>query len=169
MRTEPPEKLSEELGYQRLKEWLSTFGEVAATFVFAPAVTVSSHIEFFDQMGFIAVACPVLHVTKKEKPALFFQDEFRPYERDEVIALNKTDDVMIDVGTKMIQLMCGVTHICIASGDHHFIPLAVEAKKLGKKVMFAFSNYKPSRELLTFADRNPNNRRMLHLFNPIRD
>lgn len=169
MKTNPPEKLSEELGYQRMKSWLSEYGEISVVFVFAPAVTIAANIEFFYQLGFVAVACPVFKTTKIESPLLVGEAEFLDYEPEETIPINKTDDIMIDLAQKTINLMPDISHICIASGDHHFIPIAELAKQMGKKVMIVFSNLKPSQKLLTFVDKNDKDKSMLHLFDPIRE
>lgn len=169
MKTEPPEKLSEELGYRRLKSWMLNVGEVVAAFVFAPAVTISANVEFFYRLGFIPIACPMIPQVGKEKRVLYGIEK----ETDEMFPLiNKTDEVLISVANMIINIAPEITHICIASGDHHFIPVARLAREKGKKVMIAFSNFRPSRDLVRFASKDgPNvaSARMLHHFNPIRD
>ena len=169
MKTEPPEKLSEIIGYERLKFWLSQIGEIVVVFIFAPAVTIYANIEFFYKLGFISIACPVFRKTKKENPSLLNDPEFKEYEPEEIISLNTTDEVMIDLAKKIISQMSEITHICIVSADHHFIPIAQLAKAKGKKTMIVFSSYNPSRQLLTFADKNIDGRPMLHFFNPIQN
>lgn len=167
MKTDPPEKLAEELGYERLKSWLSEIGEITAVFVFAPAVTIYANIEFFYKLGFIPIACPMLPQKSKEKKVLYGIETDEP---EDVPLINKTDEVLIKVAEMIINLTPDITHICIASGDHHFIPVAELTKSQGKKVMIVIANYRPSKELLYFADRDQlTNKRMIHLFNPIRD
>lgn len=169
MKTEPPEKLSEEIGYKRLMNWLSEFGEVIVVFVFAPAITIAAYIQFFYELDFISVACPVFYRTKKEDPSLLNEIELQEYEPEEIISINKTDDVMIKTAEMVIDNMPDITHICIGSGDGDFLRIAEMAKIKGKKVMIFFSNYRPSRELVAFADKTSVNKPMLYLFNPIRD
>ena len=167
MKTEPPEKLAEELGYERLKSWLSKVGEIVGIFVFAPAVTIFANIEFFYKLGFIPIACPMLPQKGKETKVLY---GIEIEESEELPPINKTDEVLIKVAETIINLAPDITHICIASGDHHFIPIAELAKRKGKKVMIAISNYRPSKKFIEFADRDQlTNRKMIHLFNPIRD
>jgi len=169
MKTEPPEKLAEKLGYNRMKSWLSDFGEVIAVFVFAPAITISANIEFFYKLGFIPIACPMMPQKSEEKGILYGVDK----ESTEVLPpINKTDDMLISVAEMIIKIAPDITHICIASADHHFVPIARLAKQEGKKVMLVISSLRPSKELLRFADKNgPNigDTRMIHYFNPIRD
>lgn len=167
MKTNPPEKLAEGLGYERLKSWLSKTGEIVAIFIFAPAVTIFANIEFFYKLGFIPIACPMLPQKVKEERVLY---GIETEKNEELRPINKTDEVLINVAETIINLMPDITHICIASGDHHFIPVAKLAKSRGKKVMIVIGSYRPSKKFLDFADRDQlANRRMIYLFNPIRD
>lgn len=169
MKTEPPERLSEELGYQRMMSWLAGHGEVSLVFVFAPAITIAARIEFFHKLGFIPIACPVFRTTKKESLSILGGDNFGEYEPGETILINKTDDVMLDVAKRTIKLMPDISHVCIASADADFTPLAELVKQMGEKVMIVISSLKASKNFLTLASKGENNKRMLHLFNPIRE
>lgn len=169
MKTEPPEKLSEGFGYQRMMSWLEQYGEICLKFVFAPAVSTAANIDFFYELGFIPVSCLQYRTSKNKSPSLIGDDEFRQYERDETIVINKTDETMIDVAKRTIDLMPEVSHICIASADADFIPIVEFAHEKGKKVMIAFSSLRASKQLLRLADRDEKGKRMLHLFNPIRE
>lgn len=166
MKTEPPEKLAETLGYERLKSWLSEIGEVVAIFIFAPAVTISANIEFFYKLGFFPIACPMLPQEGEERKILY---GIEADETEDTPLINKTDEVLVEVAKTIINLAIDITHICIASGDHHFVPIAKLAKNKGKKVILAISNHRPSRDLLSLADINEHGKIMIHMFNPIRD
>lgn len=169
MKTEPPERLSEELGYQRMMSWIAKYGEISLVFVFAPAITIAARIEFFHKLGFIPIACPVFRTTKKESPSILGGDDFGDYEPGETILINKTDDVMIDVAKRTIELMPDISHVCIASADADFTPIANLVEQIGKKLMIVISSLRASKKFLTLANRGENNKRMLHLFDPIRE
>ena len=169
MKTEPPEKLSEEIGYQRMMSWLRGYGEVSLVFVFAPAITIAARIEFFHELGFIPIACPVFRITKQESSSILGGDDFEDYETGETILINKTDDVMIDVAKRTIELMPEISHVCIASADADFTPIAKLVEQMGKRVMIVISSLRASKNFLTLADKGEDDKRMLHLFDPIRE
>ncbi len=176
MKTALPEKFSTELGYKRFKDWLSSFGETALVFVFAPDNSALVKGEFFYKQGFISVSCPILmdreEMERREKSDFerMIQGETVEVESKNPPVINTTDETMRKTAKIVIEHMSEITHICIASGDADFIPIVTAAKAKGKKVMIMISGLRSSsKNLLKKANRDERGKKMIHLFNPIRD
>lgn len=172
-KTDPPERFNDELGFVRFKDWLSSFGEVIAIFVFAPATATYVRGEMFYKLGFVPISCPKVLKHQEET-----RQDYEKYLKDEeftakdiqVHTEDTTDQILIRLGELIVNNMLNVTHICIASGDGHFVPLANLARKNGKKVMTMIASVRSaSRELIKATDRDPAGKRMIYIFNPIRD
>jgi len=123
-------------GFTKLKAWLESIGKIFAVFVF-----VSPHIigwreveEIFKEDGVFTIVCG----SKIEGKT----------------AINTTDDKLIELGEKMLEINPNLTHLCLASGDSDFEPLVNKAKELGIKTMIASADLKSlSRRLIALADR----------------
>lgn len=175
MKTTPPEKFSRDLGYKRFKEWLSSFGEICVIFIFAPDNSSLVNGEYFYKYGFINISCPILIDREKietdelEHMSLGGRElEFEPSDFAPII--NTTDAIMINTAKIVINLMPEITHICIASGDGDFMPIVKMAQAKNKKLMIMIGGFKSSsRDLLKEADRDENNKKMIHIFDPIKN
>ncbi|MEK7541028.1 MAG: NYN domain-containing protein [Patescibacteria group bacterium] len=178
MKSEPLEKLSMDIGWERFKIWLSSYGDIAFIFVFAPEDKIRTDGKYFYKQGFIPVSCPII-INEEERRKRDSEDmelllkegkdrEFDPLQL--VPTINTTDEIMIKTAQELIPIISRITHVCIASGDEDFLPIAKMAKKNGKKIMIMISDYKsPSKELLLQASIGPNGKKMIHLFDPIKE
>ncbi|OGZ63263.1 MAG: hypothetical protein A3C58_00285 [Candidatus Staskawiczbacteria bacterium RIFCSPHIGHO2_02_FULL_34_10] len=178
MRGGPLERLSIDVGWERFKDWLFSYGNIAFVFAFAPEDKIRIDGKSFYRHGFIPVSCPIL-IDEKESKKRDLEDielllnegknrEFDPVKPVPVI--NTTDELMIRTAKELIPKMPCLTHICIASGDGDFMPIVEIARQYGKKIMIMIGDYKsPSKELLRQANKGPNGKKMIYLFNPIKD
>ena len=175
IRIEDIESTSIPSGYEKFKNWLSSFGEIVCSFAFAPRDKMSIDVKSFYEQGFIPICCPVLpdkmvlEQEEKRDLELFIREgkeaEFDPHSPSPVI--NTTDELMIKTAIKLIPKMPSITHVCIASGDGDFYPIVKIAKHHGKKVMIMVANQRSaSKFLLSQADKGPDGKRMIHYFDP---
>ena len=150
MDSEPPERFSPTVGFERFLNWLKEEGDIFSVFVFTDKVHGIAYADFFYQLGFYTIVCPRINTERGE--------------------IDTTDETLRKFGELMIENAPEITHLCIASGDYDFIGLARKAKLTGKKVMIMAADYKSlSDEFAKIADKDESGKPMIHIFHPIID
>lgn len=143
------ESFSISAGFDRIFRQLREIGEIVAIFAFAPLHTLIRQGDTMHEQRFFPVFCP--KVTDKLGK-----------ERD------TTDETIIEFGRKMVPSISGLTHLCIASGDKDFAPLAREAIQKGMKIIIVAGNPRSlSMDLIDLADADPKTKtKMVYTFSP---
>ena len=142
----PSRSIIEELK-KTLKQIAKEVGEIFAVFVFVPYNTASLFAEDFYRAEFIPILC------------------FRVKDKDEQAEKDTVDKTMSDFGRKIITAMPSLTHLCVGSGDFHFLPLIINASCTGLDVGLIVSGLKPlSFDLIKEIDKKPGtNERMVYV------
>lgn len=122
--------------FDQLMVKLGKIGQVIMPFVFAPAQTLNRYGDVFRKLGFVPISCPLV-VLDKDGP--------KSGKKDTV------DPTLIDFGRKMIPILkrCGLTHLCLGSGDEDFLPLVREAITFGLDIIVVAGNEKSLSSSLT--------------------
>jgi hypothetical protein len=146
----PAEKFSLEAGLNGLIEKVvQEIGAIVGIYVFMPPHLISGWAERLKKQGFFIICCPKIRSKTGQ-------------ERDTV------DEELIRLGTKLINQISKLTHLCLGSGDQDFVPLLVEAKHRGLKIALASGSIQAlSTELIPFAERGPTGERRVYLLSPI--
>lgn len=148
----PPEKFSLEAGLNRLIEKISQeIGAITGIYVFLPPHLASTWGETLRKQGFFIVLCPKVRDKTGEE-------------------CDAVDEELIRFGTKVINQMPDLTHLCLGSGDQDFVPLLREAQHQGLKIVLATGSLQSlSNEIIPFAERGPAGKRRVYLLSPTED
>jgi len=84
-----------------LKQIAQEIGPIAKVFVFTPFNTASYFAEDLYRAGIVCVLCPEIKAKDRK-------------------TINTTDQIITDFGKELIDLMPGLTHLCLGSGDIDF-------------------------------------------------
>lgn len=145
-----PEKFSMIVGFDRVIRQISQeIGEIINVFVFMPPQPAYLYGETFYQEGFYTIVCPKIRDKKGE-------------ERD------TTDEIITNFGSKMIDQIPDLTHLCLGSGDKDFSPLVRSAIRKGLKIIIVAGSISSlSSDLIRLVDINPDTKKkMVYLFSP---
>lgn len=116
-------------------------------FLFSPEHITSARQTLCNELGLQIMVCP------KRKQA----------ERGKTIEVDTVDESLLWFGKNMIQHPA-ITTLCLVSGDHHFIPLLLEAGTRGiKRVIVSPAIGSLSAEITEYADRDPKTQKRLIL------
>lgn len=142
----PPERYSLEEGFNQIIEQLTEeIGEIIGIWAFVPPNRALIWGKDIDNLGFNIILCP--------------KDENE----------GATDDTKLRKLTKwFIDCIPGLTHVCLGSGDKHFIPLLQDTALKGlKKIIVAGDLRSLSPKLIGLASKKPNGKgRMVYIFSP---
>jgi len=137
--TEVPslERFSRAMGFDQLIRQLTNIGDIANVFIFIPPHIASPYTEIFQRLGFFIILCPKIKTKEEGK-------------KDTV------DEILIELGKKMMDQIPSLTHLCLGSGDKDFVPLIREAIQRRLKIIVAVGSLKSlATDLINLADVNP--------------
>ncbi|MFH1656713.1 MAG: hypothetical protein ABH956_03000 [Candidatus Nealsonbacteria bacterium] len=148
-----PQDLSLTSGFDKLISWLEETGDIFGFFIFAPLHILRTIGTISYLHKFTMIACPKIPKTEIEKKIK-----------------DTTDETLIRFGKMMIQEISGLTHLCIGSGDAHFLPLLEIAKGEKLEIMLTCGTFESlSHNLPILIDKNPvSQKKHFHLFDPTR-
>jgi len=133
-----PEDLQLEKRLKACVEWMKSIGTIWGLYTFAPQHQLFLVDKTLHSAGFnMVIYCPKIRERDGE--------------------LDTTDDILVAEGTKLIEIIPGLTHVIIGSGDHGFAPMLEEAKK-GKRIqvgVVAGDDNSISIETRKLIDRHP--------------
>lgn len=104
----------------RAIEQLKKRGRIILGFAFTPRHLIPTYEKFFDEKGFFVVSCPRIRTGREEK--------------------DTTDDNLIAVGKILINNIPDFTHLCLGSGDRHFMSLLKSAREKELKITAVVGN-----------------------------